>query len=172
MPDMHVKVGGVWETLSGVHVKVAGTWEACKTVWVKVAGVWEEVYNSLKVQLNTMLLYNGGIGTNVYSGFKVDSDGTMYKRNSSGTYASQFSWLLNGSNTEVWVKVSKNSGTTPLGITMDTVYACTADRACYLLRTTDGVTTCNVTVYLYADSGGTDELTNRSYTITAERGLL
>jgi len=41
---MHIRVGGVWKTVSPPSVRVAGTWRTVAAGWVRVSGTWRQFY--------------------------------------------------------------------------------------------------------------------------------
>ena len=47
----HVKVGGVWRTLTP-KFKVGGAWKTATGGWVKVAGVWRKFYSSVTASIS------------------------------------------------------------------------------------------------------------------------
>lgn len=111
MANMEVKHSGSWRTLTSVEVKHSGAWRSVKKVYAKHAGAWREVFSALTALFNT----NGdgniilGSGT-CYAGLQINSNGSEYEYNNAGTAVSIGTWLVNGTNSEVWVECVLGTG--------------------------------------------------------------
>lgn len=77
---IHIKVSGVWQTVTDPQVKVSGVWQPVQEGWVKVSGVWEQffarvVYQAVAATINS----TDSEGFTVTGTLFYDSDGGVRK---------------------------------------------------------------------------------------------
>lgn len=95
--------------------------------------------------------------------------------NGEGSYdqfggAVSFSWFSPNSlgiGAGYWVRMTVNSGTTPSGSSTGSWLSLATARTWTLTRTSVGTTTANVTVAIATDSGGSNVVATRTFTMTA-----
>jgi len=112
-----------------------------------------------------------GFTSTIYSGVKLDSDGMIYERQATGnTWSSFGAWLLNGTNSDFFIKRTIDSGI--LDTDAGTPHlVLSSDREYDVQRSTNGEDTATVT-FTIVDSGDTVVYANRTYIFTAIRGAL
>lgn len=108
------------------------------------------------------------INNTARAGWRFESDGTVSDYQG-GTYNYDHDWgtpTQTGAGDDFEVRVTKNSGTTPLGNDLNTWFAMSASRRWYLVRSTEGTDTCNLTVEI-RDADTETLQDTQTYTIQA-----
>lgn len=151
------RIAGTWEDLTP-NIKVGGSWVTPDKVHIRVGGSWIEVWVNGPTVIVNPLKTIGDVapGGTAYAYFGVFADGDLYSSKTGTTpNVSYETWLDGGSNTQVWVERTINSGTLDTDWGASRV-ACTSDRVLGVSASGGATQACNVTVDFYdAASGGT-----------------
>ena len=112
----------------------------------------------------------GEAGT-IYSGIKFDNDGNIYARQTDGGWSSIGSWLLNGANSDFFVKrvvdtgtLTTDGGAGPIVMSSDRIYD--------VQRSTLGIKTTAVSFEMSNDISGSPILAMITHTFTAFKDSL
>ena len=176
-----VRHSGAWEEIEagGFSVRHGGVWETVQNAWVRHNGAWELFYENLAVSLAGTSAGHTRIRIteNCHAGVFLGNNGTEYAVGADGTATETDlgPWLDAGSNTQVWVRCTVNSGVLDINSDADDVWlALTSSRRFSVLDTTEGETpvTADLTIELAADSGGVQIIDSEEYFISANNQSL
>lgn len=173
-----IKHAGAWRTIDGVEVKHSGSWRTVKTIEVKHAGAWRTVYQSEAIALPSSISSTGLDVTSPYfalAGVKVDTDGYMYRIVSNA-------WSL-VSGSQYWIndKAATKSnyqcrltgtGSVPnyYGLSLNTWYTLSSDRAWGLSQTTVGLKSFSGTLEI-REIADTSNIVSCSISLNVEAGF-
>lgn len=137
------------------------------TVIAQPVGVSSAVSVQLPIISLSAVLSSGP----VFSGIKIDSNGTIYKRDGTTTWVTTGNdWLLSGLNENVWVECTLDSGSLFASSSTGVRLQCTTD---YFWQVRDNIqgdagVTANITIKLWDAATGGNELASRAYNPDAE----
>jgi len=114
----------------------------------------------------------GFTGT-IYSGLKLDADGNAYERQAAGGWSSIGAWLVNGTNSDFYVRRTIDSGslTTDAGGSVGDLRQLSTDRIWDVQKLNNGEKETNVT-FTIVNSADNAIFATRTYNFFANRGLL
>ena len=122
-------------------------------------------------QLPNQSLARVNFGATCYSGIQIGADGNIDALSESNVWVDTGDdWLLTGTNSEVWVETTLNSGTLYSSSATGTRLACTSDTYWRIRDTSsgDGEETASITIELYDASSGGNLLASNTYALDAE----
>lgn len=161
---MHVKVGGVWQEISGLHARVSGVWQEIQQGWVRVSGTWQQFF------VNALVTLTGGVifpGVSI-TGVRFNSDGTV-DRNQDSVYSQidvATDWVIpNGAAPGVYsIRFTHLSGDVPSGASYGTWLDLTSSRELWLNSFGLGALSGSIRAEISAD-GGSSVLDSGDYTL-------
>lgn len=172
---------GTWRRAVNVWMNDAGTWRKAKAIWANDAGVWRKVFSGAVFSA----ISGSANRTETASGSKtatltVNRDGTwqLTTNGAGGTTISPTgvqNWITPAavdSGDSRWIKVTSVSGDPLSGSSASgVVIALTSNRSWFQTAVTSGDSfTCTFTVTIYADAGGTIQLSTGTVSLTATKG--
>ncbi|KKN64456.1 hypothetical protein LCGC14_0491440 [marine sediment metagenome] len=171
MGELKVRYSGAWRTITNPEVKYSGVWRALKTIEVKLGGVWREIFSALSATLNGTSGHHTRTWIGFcYAGILLDPDGNEY-----AMYASDSTngddliphWLITGTINDFWVRLTFNSGDALVGTSMTpgVWYAMSSLRWAYLSTGGPQSKTCNITLNIATDSGGSNIIETKVYVL-------
>lgn len=178
MSGWYTKVSGTWRDCSP-WVKVSGTWREIQEGWVKVSGTWQQFFANLQLALPTSISSSGFDLSSPYDargGVKVDTDGYMYRlvTNAWSQVSGTQYWINDKtatmSNYECYLS---GTGSTPnlYGLSLNTWYTLSVDRAWGIQQTTPGSKSFNGTLQI-REIANTSNVVSCSISLSAEAGAL
>jgi hypothetical protein len=160
MSDLHTRVGGAWKKVDKLHVRVGGAWKAVKKGYVRVGGAWKEFFSALSVFLtasSTLSTTAPDPGPVVLT-LNVLRDGTFTRSGGGTTSGTVSGWADPPSATvgdDFTVRLTVNSGDSPTsGSATGSILALTSDRSWTWNTTSPVGLSANVTLEIFAASGG------------------
>lgn len=128
-----------------------------------VAGGGNGIVTSLVLGINDTNVAVSGNNGHV----SFETNGAITGFNLIGSASTKwFNPLITGIGNNYWIKFTLNSGDAwDAGLTSGTVYALTSDRTVAWSFTGYGTETANVTVNIYADSGGTQLVATNTFNV-------
>ncbi len=179
--DTKIKHGGSWRTITGVEVKHAGSWRTIESIKVKHGGSWRTVYSGETILLPSSTTSSGFDLSSPYdarAGVKVDTDGYFYRlvSNSWSQVSGTQYWINNKSATMSnyeckMVRTSGVSSANLYGLSLNTWYTLSTDRAWGIQRTTAGSSEFHGTLYIREIADTSNQVTG-SVSLYADAGNL
>lgn len=171
---IEVKKGGTWQE-PHVYTKTGGVWKPAYEVYVKDAGLWVPLYSKPVIAPRYTVPSQSRAGAACYVGLYWDGDGSLkYRAGDTTITATGENWLISGTASNYYVKLTVVSGPSPIGSAVaNVVYQLNGDRDFYTWDTTaDGnPITAEWKFELFDDAAGgaADLVDSHTYTLVAER---
>lgn len=106
--SFRVKKSGVWADTSTVSVKKSSAWATAGFVKVMKSGVWSIVWPVLAASLTNQVVPAAGSSAGGAAAFyKVDNDGSVYRKLGLGAYSLLETWLDAGTNSNFEVRFTE-----------------------------------------------------------------
>lgn len=105
-----INVSGVWKTSTVPQINVAGVWKS-PDVSINVAGVWKTAHSGLAVNIFANGRVNYRYSAICYGGAYYLTTGLEYEYTATAGGSLVGTWLVSGSNSDVWVQWVRTGGT-------------------------------------------------------------
>lgn len=89
----HVNDSSVWRQLTEVHVNDSGVWRRITEIHVNDGGTWRQVFSGDTLQLTVTTVNAVLVGGPAVAGWRLHTDGQLYRRINAGGYIAQSNWI-------------------------------------------------------------------------------
>ena len=166
MPQLKTYNGSSWDTAIA-KVYDGSSWKEQMKFYNGTA--WVELYPTLAVSPVGTNVTNTRVLQTCYAGVQYNTNGIDYASSNVGGWTnSRGNWLDAGSNNDVWVERTINSGTLNWQDPGSGRYQLNFSRSFGVSQSVVGIKTCNLTVNFYDAASGGNLLGSATYTVTAE----
>jgi hypothetical protein len=142
-----------------------------REVWTHDGGAWRMVFSGFTVSMpSSLTVLAATLSPNAVATIRFETDGviTMIRVNGGTTTSAWGSPTSSGEGANYWVRATLDSGTSPSGPALGSWHQLSSARAWALTQTSSGVSSCQLTIQIASDSGGSNILSTCTVTLEAE----
>lgn len=161
--------GATWNVVLG-KAWTGSAWNEKMHFYNGIVSAWQPLYPSgPQVSLNPDDKLNLNSNSTCYAGVQYYTNGTEFATSPSGSWnRARGDWLDSGSNNDVWIERTINSGSLNSSDPGAGRFQMNVNRTYRVVRTVVGTHACNLTIDMYDAASGGNLLDSVTYTLEAE----